>query len=217
MIELHKVRVSYSTGDGLEQATMHVDKGEFVFLVGPSGAGKTTLLRTIYMDLKPVEGHVRVNEYHSLFIKDKQIPFLRRTIGVVFQDFRLFQNRNVYENVAFVLEVTGKSRKEIKKRALRVLADVGLSHKSRKYPHELSGGEQQRLSLARAIVNEPKLLLADEPTGNLDPDTADEIMQLLLRVNRRGTAVIMATHNYDLVRRYPHRIIHIKNGLVSQE
>jgi cell division transport system ATP-binding protein len=216
MVELIKVRVHYPNGDGVEQATMTVGPGEFVFLVGPSGAGKTTVLKTIYMDIKPVEGHVQVGTFHSLFMKEKDVPFLRRKIGIVFQDFRLFNDRDVFDNVAFTLEVIGKGRKEIKKRVLRTLADVGLSHKARKFPQELSGGEQQRVSLARAIVNEPMLLLADEPTGNLDPDTADGIMQLLSRIHARGTSILMATHNYEMVKKYKGRVVYIKNGVILE-
>ncbi len=215
MIEMAKVRVVYPTGGGVEIASLTIAPGEFVFLVGPSGAGKTTVLRTLYMDLVPVEGHIRVGAFHSLLSKAKEIPRLRRTIGIVFQDFRLFQDRDVFDNVAFVLEVTGKTHKEIKKRVLRVLAEVGLSHKARKFPHELSGGEQQRVALARAIANEPAVVLADEPTGNLDPETAEGIIRFLERINARGATVLVATHNYELVKKYRGRVIHISNGRIS--
>jgi len=213
--ELHKVRVTYANGDGVEQATLSIAPGEFVFLVGPSGAGKTTVLKTLYLELRPSEGHVRVGSYHSLFSKARDIPYVRRSIGIVFQDFRLFTDRDVFDNLAFVLEVIGKNRKEIKRRVLRVLADVGLSHKARNRPQELSGGEQQRVALARAIVNEPRLLLADEPTGNLDPETAQHIMRLLQRINERGASVLMATHNYEMVKRYQGRVVFIRNGQIS--
>lgn len=212
MVEMQNVRVRYANGEGIEHITMHVAPGEFVFLVGPSGAGKTTLLKTIYLELMPIEGHVVVGEFNSLFMKKRDIPYLRRHIGIVFQDFRLFNDRDVFENVAFALRVIGKPGKEIKKRVLRALADVGLSHKSRSYPHELSGGEQQRVAIARAIVNEPFLLLADEPTGNLDPLTAEGIMEVLEKINARGTAILMATHNYELVKRYRGRVIQIYQG-----
>lgn len=215
MIEMAKVRVVYPTGGGVELASLTIAPGEFVFLVGPSGAGKTTILRTLYMDLKPVEGYVRVGAFHSLLSKAKEIPYLRRTIGIVFQDFRLFPDRDVFDNVAFALEVTGKTHKEIKKRVLRVLAEVGLSHKARKFPQELSGGEQQRVVLSRAIANEPALILADEPTGNLDPESADGIVRLLERINARGATVVMATHNDEMVKRYCGRVIHIRNGHLS--
>jgi cell division transport system ATP-binding protein len=215
MIELHNVTVRYSTGDGIEQITFHVAPGELVFLVGPSGAGKSTVLKAIYLDERPSEGHVVVGDYNSLFISDKQIPYLRRKLGVIFQDFKLLNDRDVFRNVSFVLEVTGKRSKEIKRRVLRALADVGLSHKSRKFPYELSGGEQQRVAIARAIVNEPYILLADEPTGNLDPITAREIMEVLVRINLRGTSLLMATHNDDVVNHYRGRLVNIKNGRMA--
>ena len=212
MIELHNVKVTYSTGDGVEGITFRVGPGEMVFLVGPSGAGKSTVLKTIYLEERPSEGYVVAGEYNSAYIRDKQIPFLRRKLGVIFQDFKLLNDRDVFRNVSFVLEVTGRRSKEIKRRVLRALADVGLSHKSRKFPYELSGGEQQRVAIARAIVNEPYILLADEPTGNLDPQTAREIMELLVRVNARGTSLLMATHNDDVIHHYRGRVVNIRNG-----
>lgn len=212
MVELQNVRVTYANGEGIEQISLTVAPGEFVFLVGPSGAGKSTVLKTVYMDRLPAEGHVQVADYNSLYIRSKEIPYLRRKLGIVFQDFRLFADRDIFENVAFALEVTGTGKKEIKRRVLRALADVGLSHKARKMPDELSGGEQQRVAIARAIVNEPVLLLADEPTGNLDPETAAGIMDVLVRINTRGTSILMATHNYEMVRRYRGRVVQIKNG-----
>ncbi len=212
MVELQNVRVTYANGEGIEQITLSVAPGEFVFLVGPSGAGKSTVLKTIYMEKLPAAGHVIVGEYNSLFIRKSDIPFLRRKLGIVFQDFRLFMDRDIFENVAFSLEVIGTRKKEIKRRVLRALADVGLSHKARKMPDEISGGEQQRVAIARAIVNEPALLLADEPTGNLDPETAAGIMEVLLRINTRGTSILMASHNYEMVCRYHGRIVQIKNG-----
>jgi len=214
MVELQNVRVKYDNGEGVEGISLLIAPGEFVFLVGPSGAGKSTLLKAIYMELMPVEGHVVVGDYNSLFIKKSEIPYLRRRIGIIFQDFRLFDDRDVFENVAFSLEVIGKQKKEIKKRVLRTLADVGLSHKARKFPKELSGGEQQRIAIARAIVNEPILVLADEPTGNLDPETASEIMAVLQRINARGTSVLMASHNYEMVKKYPYRVIQIRHGRI---
>lgn len=212
MIELQNVKVTYSTGDGIERISFNVAPGEMVFLVGPSGAGKSTVLKTIYLEEWPEEGHVRVADFHSLFIKNKDIPYLRRHLGVVFQDFKLLHDRDVFSNVSFVLEVIGQRKKEIKRHVLRALADVGLSHKSRKYPMELSGGEQQRVSIARAIVNEPNIVLADEPTGNLDPVTASEILDVLVRIHSRGTAVLLATHNYNMVKDYKGRIIRIEHG-----
>lgn len=196
----------------LDEINLSIKQGEFVFLVGQTGVGKSTLLRLIYMDIFPTEGSVVVGEYASTSIRRRDIPYLRRKIGVVFQDFKLLEDRNVFENVAFALYVTNAKKKETKKRVLRVLADVGLSHKRNSMPHELSGGEQQRVVIARALVNEPFLLLADEPTGNLDPVAAFDLLDLLKKINTRGTAIIMATHNYELVKRMPARIMQIKNG-----
>lgn len=214
MLELHNVKVIYPTGDGVQHISFQVTPGERVFLVGPSGAGKSTVLKTVFLDEWPSEGHVIVGEYNSLFIKQNEIPLLRRRLGIVFQDFKLLNDRDVFRNVSFVLEVMGKKNKIIKRRVLRALADVGLSHKSRKYPTELSGGEQQRVAIARAIVNEPYILLADEPTGNLDPHTANEIMDVLMRINTRGTSVMMATHNYELAQQYGGKILRIENGQI---
>ena len=212
MLELVNVRFTYSTGDGIENISMKIGAGEFVFLVGPSGAGKSTVLKTIYLDVVPHEGHVILGEYNSLYLNKREIPYLRRKLGIVFQDFKLLQDRDVFRNVSIVLEVIGKRTKEIKRKVLRALADVGLSHKSRKYPDELSGGEQQRVAIARAIVNEPYILLADEPTGNLDPQTTTGIMEILDKVNTRGTSILMATHNYEMVKNYRGKMIHIMNG-----
>jgi cell division transport system ATP-binding protein len=212
MIRFHHVKMKYRTGDGLDYVNFEVRNGEFVFLVGPTGAGKSTILKLIYMDEFPNEGHVVVDGYNSYEIRDKEIPFLRRRLGVVFQDFKLLDDRDVFENVAFSLRVTGERRRFIRKKTLRALAEVGLSHKSRKMPAELSGGEQQRVAIARAIVNDPVALLADEPTGNLDPKTSVEILNILDKVHARGTAVLMATHNFNLVNDKSKRVISIKNG-----
>lgn len=212
MIRIHNLKMKYSTGDGLSSVNLEVKKGEYVYLVGPSGAGKTTVLKMIYMDEFPSQGYVIVENYNSLDIKVREIPFLRRKLGIIFQDFKLLDDRDVFENVAFALRVTGARRKDIKKKTLRALAEVGLSHKSRKMPNELSGGEQQRVAIARAIVNEPSILLADEPTGNLDPKTSVEITHILDKVNARGTAVLMATHNYELVNNTSRRVVSIKDG-----
>jgi cell division transport system ATP-binding protein len=212
MLELHNVKVTYPTGDGVQQISFKVNPGELVFLVGPSGAGKSTVLKSIYLEERPSEGHVIIGEYNSLFVSKQEIPYLRRKLGIVFQDFKLLNDRDVFRNISFVLEVVGVRSKMIKRKVLRALADVGLSHKSRKYPEELSGGEQQRVAIARAIANEPYILLADEPTGNLDPDTADEIMDVIMRINMRGTSILMATHNFALAKSYHGRIIRIENG-----
>jgi len=168
------------------------------------------------MDVEPDEGSVRVGDYRSSSISDRDVPYLRRSLGVVFQDFQLLTDRNVYENVAFSLYVTGKSGSAVKQRVMKVLARVGLSHKQRRYPHELSGGEQQRVAIARAIINDPWILLADEPTGNLDPAVADEIQQLLLSLHKQGMTLFMATHDYRIVKKYPARTLALmKGGLVE--
>jgi len=212
VVQIYNARMLYPSGDGLHRVNLTVDAGEFVFLVGPSGAGKSTVLKLIYMDVLPSEGQVIVGKYNSLYVRPKDIPYVRRQLGVVFQDFRLLPDRDVFENVAFALRVTGAKRKEIKRRVLRALGEVGLTHMRNKMPHELSGGEQQRVAVARALVNEPLILLADEPTGNLDRQSADMIVDLLLRINRKGTAVLMATHNVDLVSRVGKRVVRIENG-----
>lgn len=212
MIELHNIAVSFDGQEVLNGLNFNLKNGEFVYLVGPTGAGKSSLLRLLYMDLKPDVGVVRVAEYDSVTTKSRDVPLLRRKLGIVFQDFKLLDDRDVYENVAFALYVTNTKRSEIKKRVLQALAEVGLSHKRGQMPNELSGGEQQRVVIARALVNAPSLLLADEPTGNLDPHASSEIMDLLRKINMRGTAILMATHNYDLVRKYPARIVKLENG-----
>ena len=212
MIELYNVVVSFDGSRVLDSVSFSLKNSEFVYLVGQTGAGKSSLLRLMYFDLKPSSGRVKVAGYDSATVKNREIPFLRRRIGVVFQDFKLLEDRNVYDNVAFALYVTNARRGEVKKKVLHALADVGLSHKRNQMPHELSGGEQQRVVMARALINEPAILLADEPTGNLDPTSSAEIMELLTKINMRGTAVLMATHNYDLVRQYPARIVQLKDG-----
>lgn len=212
MITFKNVSISFNGQAILDDINLQISHGEFVSLVGETGIGKTTLLRMIYMDLFPENGLVIVGKYNSQTITKSEIPYLRRTLGIVFQDFKLLEDRNVYNNVAFSLQVIGIHRKDIQKRVLRVLADVGLSHKRSSMPHELSGGEQQRVVIARALVNEPMIILADEPTGNLDPATAHEILELLKQINSSGTAVLLATHNYDLVRKSESRILHLKDG-----
>jgi cell division transport system ATP-binding protein len=216
MILFDHVSVSYNHQSILTDVNLHIHPGEFVSLVGESGVGKTTLLKLIYLDIFPDDGGVSVASYNSTTIRKREIPKLRRKIGVVFQDFKLLEDRNVYDNVAFSLEVTGAKRNDIGKRVLRILADVGLSHKRNSIPEELSGGEQQRVVFARALVNDPIVLLADEPTGNLDPATAMDILNLMKMINSKGTAVLLATHNYDLVRNAGGRIIQIKDGKVAE-
>jgi cell division transport system ATP-binding protein len=216
MIDLQNVSVSFDNQHVLNGINFSMKQSEFVYLVGQTGMGKSTLLRLMYFDLLPSSGKVKISNYDSVSIKSRQIPRLRRRLGIVFQDFKLLEDRTVYENVAFALFVTNARRSEIKKKVLHVLADVGLSHKRYQMPQELSGGEQQRVVIARALVNEPVVLLADEPTGNLDPTSSAEIMELLTKINMRGTAVLMATHNYDLVKKYPARVVQLKEGKLSE-
>ena len=201
MVEFQNVSVWFGDNLVFRDLNFKVNDGEFVFILGPTGSGKSTLLRLIYMDIFPNRGKVTVGKFESSRIKRKQIPYLRRRLGIVFQDFKLLEDRNVFENVALALHVTGVRKKEVNKKVLTALAEVGLSHKKNNMPEELSGGEQQRVAIARAIANEPFLILADEPTGNLDPETSIEIIELLKKINLRGTSIIMATHNYSLIER----------------
>jgi cell division transport system ATP-binding protein len=217
MIEFFNVSVISQSRQLLQQITLKFHKGEFVYLIGKTGAGKTTLLRLIYLDLFPSQGNVIVDKYSSSNIRNKQIPYLRRKVGVVFQDFKLLPDRNVYDNIAFALQVIGAKRREMRSRVLSVLTQVGLNHKRYHMPELLSGGEKQRVAIARALANEPFILLADEPTGNLDPDAGREIMELLERINKSGTAVCMATHNYDLIRYAPHRTVILDEGKIQQD
>ena len=214
LVKFEDVNVSFDHHTVLRDVNFLVESGEFVSFVGESGSGKSSLLRLMYMDLFPANGLVTIGEYTSKSITSKNIPFLRRNLGIVFQDFKLLEDRNVYDNVAFALHVTGASSDAIKKKVVTVLTQVGLSHKRNAMPHQLSGGEQQRVCIARALVNEPFLILADEPTGNLDPGTSLDILKLLLDINHRGTAVLMTTHNYDLVRKAQGRILQIKDRQV---
>ncbi|MGA3286802.1 MAG: cell division ATP-binding protein FtsE [Bacteroidota bacterium] len=216
MIELKNVSVSFDGQQVLDRLNFSVEQGEFVYLVGQTGTGKSSLMRLLYFDLYPSTGRVKIAGYNFETLTNRQIPLIRRRLGIVFQDFKLLEDRNVYDNVAFALFVTNARRSEIKKTVLHVLADVGLSHKRNHMPHELSGGEQQRVVIARALVNEPIVLLADEPTGNLDPTSSAEIMELLKKINMRGTAVLMATHNYDLVKKYPARVVQLKDGKLTE-
>ena len=201
----------------LRDVNFHVANGEFVFLVGPSGAGKSTLLRMIYMAEFPTEGQAIVGPFVSTSMSRRQITQLRRKIGVVFQDFKLLEDRSVFENIAIAMRVTGAGNYAIKRRVMQVLTQVGLYHKRNDRPLKLSGGEQQRISIARAMANNPEILLADEPTGNLDPEMTDEILQLLFRINSAGTAVLMATHDHALVKNYGQRIILLRDGTIEED
>ena len=212
MLSFDNVEFHYRNQPVFTNLNMELDYGEFVFVIGKSGIGKSTLMQLIYMNLFPLSGTVRIAEFDSQTIKPSQIPLLRRKIGVIFQDFKLLPDRNVYQNLAYVMKVTGISSKEIKKRINETLTEVGLSHKRLNKPHELSGGEQQRVAIARAIINDPILILADEPTGNLDPETSGEILALLKKINKRGTAVLVVTHNYEIVKKANERVIKLEDG-----
>ena len=218
MIQLTNVSKTYSNGaKALIDVNLKIGKGEFVFLVGPSGAGKSTLIKLFYRDEIPTRGQVQINGKNLVRMKEREVPYLRRNIGVVFQDFKLLPNKTVFENVAFALEVIGVSKKEVKVRTHATLELVGLANKASSFPHELSGGEQQRVCVARAVINNPALLVADEPTGNLDPETAWEIMDLLFSINKRGTTVIMGTHARAIVDKMQQRVIAIENGRVARD
>lgn len=219
MIEFRNVSKTYDSNGthALSNVNIKIEDGEFVFVVGSSGAGKSTFLKLIMHEEKPTEGEIIFNEYSSSTLKKKQVPFYRREMGIVFQDFRLIPKMSVYDNVAFAMRVIGAKEKEIRKRVPYILQLVGLSQKARSMPTELSGGEQQRVSLARALVNNPKVIIADEPTGNVDPEMSHEIVGLLTKINNAGTTVIMVTHEHDLVRSFQRRVIVIKNGEVVSD
>lgn len=218
MIEMNDVWKTYKNGiKAINGIDVKINKGEFVYIVGPSGAGKSTFMRMMYREEKPTSGKITINGKDVGKMKNKNIPKLRRDIGVVFQDFKLLPKLTVYENVAFALEVIEENKTVIRKRVMDVLSLVNLKNKARFLPDELSGGEQQRVSIARAIVNNPVILLTDEPTGNLDPETAWEIMNLLDEINNRGTTVLMATHNKDIVNSFRKRVIAIEDGLISRD
>ena len=218
MIEFTDVVKSYIQGNtALRGVSMQIEDGEFVFLVGPSGSGKSTIIKMITGELKPTSGSVHVNGYSLDRIRKKEVPFMRRTVGVVFQDFRLIPTMTVYENVAFAMRVIGATEREIRERVPYVLDLVGLESKSTRYPGELSGGEQQRLAIARALVNNPSTIIADEPTGNLDPARSVEIMTLLQEINKLGTTMLVVTHAKDLVEQFNHRVIAIDDGLVVSD
>lgn len=218
MIQLTNVSKMYPNGaKALVDVNLRIGKGEFVFLVGPSGAGKSTLIRLLYREESPSRGQVSLNGKNLVRMKERDVPFLRRKIGVIFQDFKLLQHKTVLENVGFALEVLGVQKREAQVRTEKALDMVGLSRKIKSFPHELSGGEQQRVCVARAIVNDPALLMADEPTGNLDPETAWEIMDLLHNINKRGTTIVMATHAKDIVNQMKRRVVAIEQGRVARD
>ncbi|MHB1652411.1 MAG: cell division ATP-binding protein FtsE [Desulfitobacteriaceae bacterium] len=218
MIQLANVSKIYPNGaKALVDVNLRIGKGEFVFLVGPSGAGKSTLIRLLFREEAPTRGQVSLNGKNLVRMKEREIPLLRRMIGVIFQDFKLLLNKTVTENVGFALEVIGVPKQEILIRTRNTLDMVGLVNKARAFPTELSGGEQQRVCVARAIINNPALLVADEPTGNLDPETAWEIMELLYNINKRGTTVVMASHAKDIVDQMKKRVIAIEKGRIARD
>ena len=218
MIKLTNVSKAYSTGiPALNDVNLHIEEGEFVFVVGESGSGKSTFIRLLLKELEPTEGTIEINGQDIGNLRRKQIPKFRRNIGVVFQDFLLLKDRNVYENVAFAQRVVGTSTKVIRSKVPQMLSVVGLAAKYKSLPRQLSGGEQQRVAIARALVNEPKILLADEPTGNLDENNAWEIMKLLEEINERGTTVVVVTHNLEIVKAMKKRVITMKKGVVVSD
>jgi len=218
VLRLYNVSKVYQNNvTALDNINLHVRKGDFLFLVGPSGAGKTTLARLIFREELPTRGQIIFNGKNVVRMRPGEVPFHRRKIGMVFQDFRLLSLKNVYENVSFALEVTGAPPREIKRRVPEVLKLVGLEGKAKMFPHQLSGGEQQRVCVARALVNKPLLLIADEPTGNLDPDTSWDLMKLFQRINEQGTTIIMATHAWDIVDAMKKRVVALSKGRIVRD
>ena len=217
MITFDHVTKKYRTNIGLDDVSVHINKGDFVFLVGPSGAGKSTFIKLILKEIDADEGKIKVGDFEVTSLSNREIPMFRRKVGTVFQDFRLLPKKTVFENVAFAMEVLHKSPRQIRKQVPQVLSLVGISDKAHKYPDELSAGEQQRVAIARAIVNNPAVLIADEPTGNLDPATAWEIMDLLDQINLRGTTIVMVTHAKDIVDKMKKRVIAIDRGRIVRD
>ncbi|MFC5988250.1 cell division ATP-binding protein FtsE [Marinicrinis lubricantis] len=218
MIEMQDVWKTYPNGNAAIQGiNVKIDRNEFVYVVGPSGAGKSTFMKMMYREEKPTKGQIFVNGFNLAKLKQRKIPYIRRNIGVIFQDFRLLPQLTIYENVAFAMEVIEAPKKMIRKRTLEVLDLVKLKHKAQSLPSQLSGGEQQRVSIARAIVNNPSVIIADEPTGNLDPETSIGIMKLLEEINLRGTTIVMATHNKDIVNTFRKRVIAIEGGKIVRD
>ncbi|WP_210469628.1 cell division ATP-binding protein FtsE [Sporosarcina sp. 6E9] len=218
MIVMKDVYKKYTNGVVASNGiNIEIGRGEFVYVVGPSGAGKSTFIKMMYREEVPTSGDIIIDGINLATLKRRKVPYLRRRIGVVFQDFKLLPKLNVYENVAFALEVIEETPTRIRKKVTDVLELVGLAHKARMFPNELSGGEQQRVAIARSIVNVPQLVIADEPTGNLDPETSYEIMDIFERINARGTTIIMATHNKDIVNTLKHRVIAVEGGLIVRD
>ncbi|MBQ8683040.1 MAG: cell division ATP-binding protein FtsE [Clostridia bacterium] len=218
MIEFQGVYKTYQTGShALEDVNLHIDDGEFAFIVGASGAGKSTFLKLIMREETPTAGEVIVNNYRLSRLKRNQVPYFRRTMGIVFQDFRLINTMTVFENVAFSMRVIGKKKKEIDRTVKHVLRVLDLHEKANRYPLELSGGEQQRVGLARALVNKPALIIADEPTGNVDPQMSHDIVEMLTQINEKGTTVLMVTHEHELVHQFDHRVITLEKGHIVSD
>ncbi len=218
MIEMKGVNKVYQKGvQALANINLKIEKGEFVFLVGPSGAGKSTFIKLLLKEEEPTEGQINIDSQDITNLSRRKVPYLRRNIGVIFQDFRLLPNKTVFENVAFAMQIIEASSKDIRRQVPMVLGMVGLSDRASQYPHQLSGGERQRVSIARAIVNNPSILIADEPTGNLDPETAWEIMKVLRQINRRGTTVLMATHAKEIVDVMQQRVIALERGKIVRD
>ncbi len=217
MIVFDNVTKSYGTNIGIQDVSIKINKGDFCFLVGPSGAGKSTFIKLILKEINADKGSIKLSEMEITRLSNREIPKLRRSTGIVFQDFRLLPKKTVYENVAFAMEIIHMSSRSIRRQVPQVLSLVGISSKASKYPHELSAGEQQRVAIARAIVNNPAILIADEPTGNLDPDTAWEIMRLLEQINLRGTTILMVTHAKDIVDKMGKRVIAIDKGRIVRD
>ncbi len=218
MIEFRGVYKTYSTDShALEDVNLHIDDGEFVFVLGASGAGKSTFLKLIMREEVPTAGEVIVNNYRLTRLKRKEIPYFRRTMGIVFQDFRLINTMTVFDNVAFSMRVIGKKKREINRRVHHVLNLLDLEGKANRFPMELSGGEQQRVGLARALVNNPSLIIADEPTGNVDPQMSHDIVDMLTRINEKGTTVLMVTHEHELVHQFDHRVITLEKGHIVSD
>ena len=217
MITFDHVTKKYRTNIGLDDVSVHINKGDFVFLVGPSGAGKSTFIKLILKEINADEGTIKVGDFEVTSLSNREIPIFRRKVGTVFQDFRLLPKKTVFENVAFAMEVLHKTPRQIRKQVPQILSLVGISDKAHKYPDELSAGEQQRVAIARAIVNNPAVLIADEPTGNLDPTTAWEIMDLLDQINLRGTTIVMVTHAKDIVDKMKKRVIAIERGCIVRD
>ena len=216
MIKIDNVSYSYPKGGGVSNINLNIDDGEFVFMIGPTGSGKTTILRLIYMDLFPKAGLISIDKFDSQSIKKRKIPYLRRKIGVIFQNYHLLEARNLFENIALPLHVLGYDKDEIIELTNESIEEVGLSGKESHYPYELSGGEQQRACVARSLIKDPDIILANEPTGNLDPVASFELIKLFEEISKDGTSVLMASHNYNLIKGRGHRIVEMQNGSIRQ-